>query len=299
MRAVRLDRRNADRQQIGHVLVAIAFRHPLEHFALPLRQRFVAIDDPFFRQVAQVIVEHDLRGGRAEKRFSGRDRRDAANKIRVGGILEQVPARAGLERRRDERLLSVHAQDEHTGLRQPANNLARCLDAAQQRHGYVEDDDVGLQCEGKTYRFASVRRLAHNFPAFLRFENLAQALPHNRVIVAEENSQICHPYHPASTAALASSAGAPASVARRTGSSTIIRVPRFGELSSATVPLRCDARSRMPIRPSPRRSADRGTSGSKPMPLSSMTMRSTSDWRARKTWHSVALACFATLLRAS
>ena len=47
VRAVRFDGGHADRQQVGDILVAVSFGDQLKDFTFALRERLVAIDDPF------------------------------------------------------------------------------------------------------------------------------------------------------------------------------------------------------------------------------------------------------------
>ena len=49
-----------------------------------------------------------------------------------------------------------------------------------------------LQVEDLTYRLAAVAGLRDDLPVGLLFENLADALAHQRVVVAEHDSQFSH-----------------------------------------------------------------------------------------------------------
>ena len=105
---------------VGDLLVAVPFGDELEDFALALRQRVVAVDDALVGEVPHVVVEHDLGDRGAEERLAGGHVGDRADQVGVGGILQQVAPRAGLQRLRDVRLVRVHAQDQDAHVRQRA-----------------------------------------------------------------------------------------------------------------------------------------------------------------------------------
>ena len=110
--------------------------------------------------MAQVVVEHHLGGGGAEERLSRRHGGDAADEVGIGRILQQITARAGLQRLRDERLLGVHAENEHADVREAPQDLTRRFDTAQQRHPDVEHHHVGLERQREPHGFAAVGRFA-------------------------------------------------------------------------------------------------------------------------------------------
>src|SRR5262245_38125837 len=98
MGSVRFHGSWTDRQQVGNLLVAVALRYELKNLALALRQRIVPIDDSLVRQVADVVVEHDGSNRWTEKRLARGHRSNRANQVRVGGVFQEVAARAGLQR---------------------------------------------------------------------------------------------------------------------------------------------------------------------------------------------------------
>ena len=62
------------------------------------------------------------------------------------------------------------------------------FNSAQERHCDVEHGHVGLESQCQLNGFAAVGSLANDVPSLLPLENLAETLTHDRVIVAEENS---------------------------------------------------------------------------------------------------------------
>ena len=82
VRAVRLDRDRADREQFGNLFVAVSFGDQLEDLPLALGQRVEAIGHAFLGQVPDVVVEHHFGDHGAEERLAGRDGGHAANQTR-------------------------------------------------------------------------------------------------------------------------------------------------------------------------------------------------------------------------
>jgi hypothetical protein len=64
----------------------------------------------------------------------------------------------------------------------------RSVDAIQQRHGHVEHRHFRLQCHALANRLAAVADFSHDVPFRTFFQNLAQPLAHQRVIVAKQQT---------------------------------------------------------------------------------------------------------------
>src|SRR5262245_62560200 len=86
----------------------------------------------------------------------------------------------------------MHAQDQQADRRQATHDLARGLDAVQERHADIQDDDVGLKSERFLDSLTAVAGLGDDFPPGLLLENLAEPLTHQRVIVTDEDTQPTH-----------------------------------------------------------------------------------------------------------
>jgi hypothetical protein len=66
--------------------------------------------------------------------------------------------------------------------------IAQRLDAALHRHDQVEQQNVGPQIGDHANRFTTVARLADDAHIRIRFEQVAQRLAEQRVIVREEHA---------------------------------------------------------------------------------------------------------------
>ena len=71
-------------------------------------------------------------------------------------------------------------------------NLLHGFDAVQEWHRDVQDDDVRLMLGGLPDGFAAVARLGDDGPVRLGFEDIPEALPHERVIVRDEDAKPAH-----------------------------------------------------------------------------------------------------------
>ena len=69
-----------------------------------------------------------------------------------------------------------------------AADLPRRLNAVQDRHGHVHDDDVRLVLLCKRDRCAAVGGLRHDVKAFVAFEQHAQPFSYNRVVIGKKDS---------------------------------------------------------------------------------------------------------------
>ena len=139
-------------------------------------------------------------------------------------------------------------------------------------------DHVGLQRQRLAHGFASVARLRDDFPVRLLFENLAQPLPHQRVIVAEQNAELTH--------ARISDDGFRHRLGRLDGGGVLdglaATAPAAPRSAACPCPERsrdaasravATTRSRMPTRPRPRSPPACATAaGSNPAPSSSMVI---------------------------
>ena len=92
-----------------------------------------------------------------------------------------------------------------------AQDLARRIDSVQQRHGDVENADVGLELRRQPDGLPAVAGLANHFPVYLFLKDFAEAFSDECVVVPEKDAD-SRPL----TMAFAASASAGSSVASPT-----------------------------------------------------------------------------------
>src|SRR4030095_12608391 len=81
VRAVRLDRRQAEIQQGGNLLVRSPFRQQLQDFLLAIGEQMVRVGQPARLQTAHVVLDENRRHGAAEERLAGRDRTNRGQQV--------------------------------------------------------------------------------------------------------------------------------------------------------------------------------------------------------------------------
>src|SRR5512139_590639 len=81
----------------------------------------------------------------------------------------------------------MHGESDHPQPRLVREHLTGCLDSIEIRHAHVHDDHVGLLLLGELQRASPVFRLTHDFHALLLFQQRAQTIAHDLVIVSKKN----------------------------------------------------------------------------------------------------------------
>jgi hypothetical protein len=84
--------------------------------------------------------------------------------------------------------VAVHAQDQDPGVRDAPRDLPRGLDPVQPAHGDIHDDDVGRLLQRAANGLRAVARLGDDLPSGMFLQHFAQPLPHQRVIVSQQES---------------------------------------------------------------------------------------------------------------
>ena len=112
--------------------------------------------------------------------------------------------------------------------------------AARAGHGRVHHDDVRLQLGGQRDRFVAVARFADDRDRRVVFEQAAEAAPHERVVVGEQDGD------------RVASCGSVAGAVTAAPSSRTQRAALAAGARHSSVPPSSSARSRMATSPSPR-----------------------------------------------
>ena len=82
----------------------------------------------------------------------------------------------------------VHGEDEN---RSAGEGLADALgsgDAVEDRHGDVEHDEIRMEFDGLVDRFGAIRSFTDNFEVFAGFQERAEALANNFVIIRDQDA---------------------------------------------------------------------------------------------------------------
>ena len=130
-------------------------------------------DDPGDRR-----VEVDLAGDRGA---------DGRGQVVGLGVLEEEPARAGLDGGRHPVLVDEAGQRDDLDLGMARLDLGGRRDPVHDRHQQVHDDDVRAQRLDRGQRLDAVLRLADHLEVVVEREEVAHAAADHRVVVGEQD----------------------------------------------------------------------------------------------------------------
>src|SRR4051812_23043377 len=112
VRAVRLDRLLADREDLGDLAVRVALRDELHDLLLARGER--VLDERLARAGALgVVADESALGARVEERLAAHRRAARLDEVAVGHGLEDVARGARLEGLEEVALVVVHREDQH------------------------------------------------------------------------------------------------------------------------------------------------------------------------------------------
>ena len=179
---------------------------------------------------------------------------DGEEQVGLQRVLEDVAAHAGGQRVPHILRIVEHAEDHDRPVRPAPQDLDGRVEAVDLRHRHVEHDHVGVELLVEGDGFGAAARLADDFDVLLVFEDAAESLPHERVIVGEQ-------YANRHRQATSDAAGARHP---RTRSCTTVPPPCAGDTCSS--PPINSARSRMLTIPMPRGASPAGGAAAMPLP---------------------------------
>jgi hypothetical protein len=113
---------------------------------------------------------------------------DALEQEIGGGGLQDHPRRPELQGLDDLRLLDTRGQQDDPDGRGGGRELGQGVHPRHAGHGEVEKEDVGLQLLGEPDRLLAAAGLPDHGEAALRFEERAQALAEDRMVVRDEHT---------------------------------------------------------------------------------------------------------------
>ena len=134
-------------------------------------------------------LEHLLRDGRIEQRLAATDRLERGDEVSRADLLEEVPGRAGDDRREHGLLVGVRGEHDHARLGQLGTDLATRLDARPIGQADVHDDDVRLVAPGLLDRLRDGAGLGDDLEAVAPVEEGDKALADDLVIVDDEQAE--------------------------------------------------------------------------------------------------------------
>src|SRR5262245_18311358 len=194
--AVRLDRVDAHGEHGRDLLVRLALGDQLEHLALAVGEEGQVVLDVLAAGIAEIAFEEDLRPGWAEERPAAADRLHGLQEVEVLRILQQIAPRTRLEALADADVVGVHRQDEDLRALVPLHDLAGRLDAVQLWKRDVHHDDVRVHPLRHVDGAPAVPRLPDDLDLVVGFEDAAQPLAYDRVVIDQEHPDFAHHVNP-------------------------------------------------------------------------------------------------------
>src|SRR5207248_8891968 len=155
--------------------------------------------------------------------------------------LQHASARSGLHEVGTKLIRFMHGQNQNRRAGNAPGNLTRRVQSIEPRHRDIEQENVGPHFEPELHGLTSILSFAADGPSGLCFKNGAQTLPHQSVIVGDEDAQLLHLELPSLPASFARN-GSTARTVAPSGPEVILRRPP-----------NCRTRWRIPAMPTPTR----------------------------------------------
>ena len=129
---------------------------------------------------------------RTEKSVAFADLADGFDHFGRRGLLEQITRRARPGQLMHILVVAVGRQHEHFGGGDRFDDLPGGFQAVEQRHGDVHHDDVRPQFVGQLHGLAAGFGFAHHHNIRLDFQQCAQTLTDDGVIIDEQDGNFFH-----------------------------------------------------------------------------------------------------------
>jgi hypothetical protein len=120
---------------------------------------------------------------------------DGGNNVVAAGLFRQKSCGAVLDRPIDDRPFSGRGHQQHAGRQLGADHCVGHRDSVETRHLVVEQRNVRRMLANRVERRPAVAHGDHHFRAAVVVERTHQAVPVDRVIVADNNPhpvRLCH-----------------------------------------------------------------------------------------------------------
>ena len=179
---------DANAQEGGDFLVGFAFGEELENFAFAWGKAGTGT------RGIRGKIGGIARGGnaRGEVRFVLTKGVHGGEEDAVGVVFEDVAAGASVNNLLNEVVGFVHGEDEDFDFGRRFVNAASGLDAVEERHADIQDDDMRLEFGGFFDGIATVGGLSADFPAVVRFEKGAETGANDGVVIGDEDAKCGH-----------------------------------------------------------------------------------------------------------
>src|SRR5580704_9517113 len=172
---VRLHGVLAEEEEHGDLRVVLAIGHQTQHVTFAPGDRGHVLGG-----IADQL--------RVEKGLARGHRANGAGQFLARRVLQEIPERPGLERRKDVVLVAVGGEHDHPRLGIARPDLAERFDAVHHRHLDVEEDHVGMGPACLLDGLDAVGCSSHHLDVGLELEHGAETVPDHRMVIGDENA---------------------------------------------------------------------------------------------------------------
>ena len=197
---MRLHGRLADEELLPDLRVRQAERDEAEDVALARAQ----VVELLRRREAwnpRELTDHPLRDRGGEERVARRNRPHRRDQLLRRVVLQDEAARTGPERLVDVLVQIERREDEDARLRVGREDAAGRLQPVELRHADVHQHDRRIEAGSLVDRLEAVRRLGDDLDVVLVGEQHAEAGPHHRLVVGDEDADRHRPSPPSGSLA--------------------------------------------------------------------------------------------------
>src|SRR6202041_3191847 len=128
-----------------------------------------------------------FRHARTEHNFSTGDAANSATQAHVFGVLQDVTARAGIDRMPNQRVFGVHAEHQNDLAWKFLENRLGGSKTAQAGQRTIHDDDVGTKLASQADRIIAIACFGDHLNVRFVLENAPKAEAHKIVIVHQQH----------------------------------------------------------------------------------------------------------------
>ena len=185
--AVLVDRALGDEQLVGDLLIG---KPPADgHQNLPFAGGELLVGDLLAFAAPHAARERGEQPG-AEVAAAGRHRVDGGDHVVDLRILEQKAAGSRLHHARVVALLAEHREGDDLQVGPERQRPLGGLGAVDARHGEIHEDDIGLDAGQQGEQLLAAARLAHDAAAGAAFQQAAQSVAEQRVVVDQYDAAV-------------------------------------------------------------------------------------------------------------
>src|SRR3569832_21131 len=167
------------------LLVAQTFRNKLDDFTLARSQE---LDPGRVLDLSGVMIEKRFRNDTGKIGMMPRQRFDRCDELVFRRRFTDDTPRARAQRRGDDEIILTAGEKAYFCFWTLLADAPRRLHAVHAWHGAIDDGDIRRGLCGGIHDLVAVGRLGNDLPSRVAFQNGPKALPHQSMIVGDQNT---------------------------------------------------------------------------------------------------------------